>query len=101
MFEYRAGSTVDGSQFRSWGSGDWGNGGWKGGWESGGYDVQPEMTAGIQHLREAQNNLDSASHDKGGHRVNALQLINQAIAEVEAGTQYDNTTNRNEYEETL
>jgi hypothetical protein len=25
MFEYREGGTVDGSQFRSWGSGEWGN----------------------------------------------------------------------------
>jgi hypothetical protein len=33
MFEYREGSTVDGSQFRSWGSGEWGNGGWSGNWE--------------------------------------------------------------------
>ena len=43
------------------------------------------MTAAIQHLREAQRNLESASHDKGGHRERAMQLINQAIAEVEAG----------------
>jgi hypothetical protein len=35
MFEYREGSTVDGSMFRSWGGGDWGNGGWNGGWEGG------------------------------------------------------------------
>lgn len=91
MFEYREGSTVDGSQFRSWGRGDWGSVGWNGGWEGGGHEVQPEMTAAIQHLREAQKNLESATHDKGGHRVNALQHINQAIAEIEAGIQYDNT----------
>jgi hypothetical protein len=91
MFEYREGSTVDGSQFRSWGRGDWGHGGWNGGWEGGGREVQPEMTAAIQHLREAQKNLEVASHDKGGHRANALQHINQAMAEVEAGIQYDNT----------
>ena len=36
MFEYREGSTVDGSQFSSWGSGNWGNAGWQGGWEGGG-----------------------------------------------------------------
>src|ERR1700692_1021371 len=36
MFEYREGSTIDGSQFRSWGGGDWGNGGWNGGWEGSG-----------------------------------------------------------------
>src|SRR5438093_11297397 len=33
MFEYREGSTVDGSQFRSWRRGDWGNERWSGRWE--------------------------------------------------------------------
>ena len=36
MFEYREGSTVDGAQFRSWGSGEWGNERWSGNWEGGG-----------------------------------------------------------------
>ncbi len=36
MFEYREGSTVDGSQFSSWSSGGWGSGGWSGDWEGGG-----------------------------------------------------------------
>ena len=91
MFEYREGSTVDGSQFRSWGRGEWGNSPWNGGWEGGRREEQPEMTAAIQHLREAQGNLESASHDKGGHRERAIQLVNQAITEVEQGIQYDNT----------
>jgi hypothetical protein len=91
MFEYREGSMIDGSQFRGWGGGDWGNGGWNGGWEGGRSEAQPEMTAAIQHLREAQGSLESATANKGGHRANALQLINQAIAEVEAGIEYDNT----------
>jgi hypothetical protein len=94
MFEYREGSTVDGSQFRSWGGGDWGNGGWSGNWEGGRggrYEPQPEMTAAIQHLREAQRNLQMATHDKGGHRENAIRMIEQAIGEVEMGIQYDNT----------
>jgi hypothetical protein len=34
MFEYREGGTVDGSQFRSWGSGQWGNEPWSGNWEA-------------------------------------------------------------------
>jgi len=33
MFEYREGSTVDGSRFRGWGRGDWGTGGWSGRWD--------------------------------------------------------------------
>jgi hypothetical protein len=37
MFEYREGSPVDGSQFRSWSSGDWGKGGWDGNWEGPGH----------------------------------------------------------------
>jgi hypothetical protein len=91
MFEYREGSTVDGSQFRSWGTGEWGNGGWSGNWEGQRFEVQPEMRAAIEHLREAQRDLQSASHDKGGNRIRALNLVNQAIAEVERGMRYDNT----------
>lgn len=91
MFEYREGSTVDGSMFRGWGGGDWGRGDWHGGWEGGGGQPQPEMTAALQNLREAQRNLESASRDKGGHRAKALDYIRRAISEVEAGIQYDNT----------
>ena len=91
MFEYREGSTVDGAMFRSWGSGDWGNGGWNGGWEGGGYQPQREMSAALQNLREAQQNLEAATHDKGGHRTKALDHIRKAITEVQAGIQYDNT----------
>jgi hypothetical protein len=32
MFEFREGSTVDGSQFRGWGRGEWGNEHWNGRW---------------------------------------------------------------------
>jgi hypothetical protein len=96
MFEYREGSVVDGAQFRGWGRGDWGRGGWNGPWEGrrerrGAVEQQPNMTAAIQNLREAQMNLEKASQDKGGHRQRALQLIRQATAEVEAGIQYANT----------
>ena len=49
------------------------------------------MTAAVQNLREAQRNLQTAATDKGGHRLKALQLVNQAIAEVEAGIRYANT----------
>lgn len=91
MFEYREGGTVDGSTFRSWRGGDWGNSGWNGGWEGSDRQPQPEMAAALQNLREAQQNLQAASHDKGGHRTKALDRIRQAIAEVEAGIRYDNT----------
>ena len=90
MFEYREGSVIDGSQFRGWGRGDWGRGGWSGRWEAqgGGQEYQPNMQAAMQYLQQAQQSLQNANSDKGGHRERALQLVNQAMGEVQAGMQY-------------
>jgi len=90
MFEYREGSAVDGSLFRGWGRGDWGRGGWSGRWEAqgGGAEYQPNMQAAMQYLQQAQQSLQNASSDKGGHRERAMQLVNQALSEVQAGMQY-------------
>ena len=49
---------------------------------------QPHMEAALQHLREAKEELRVAEHDKGGHRSNAVKLVDQAIAEVDAGIHY-------------
>jgi len=89
MFEYREGSVVDGNLFTGWGRADWGRNDWRGGWEGSGPEAQPAMTAAIEHLREAKRNLETATADKGGHRIKALERVNQAIAEVEAGMRYD------------
>jgi hypothetical protein len=51
---------------------------------------QPHMRAALRALHNAKQQLDSAEPDKGGHRVKAIQLVNDAINEVEAGIQYDN-----------
>jgi hypothetical protein len=51
---------------------------------------QPHMHAAIKQLQQAKNQLEKATHDKGGHRVRAIQLIDQAIAEVRAGIEFDN-----------
>jgi hypothetical protein len=50
---------------------------------------QPNMQAALDHLREARESLDKASADKGGHRARAIQLVNDAIAQVEAGIAYE------------
>jgi hypothetical protein len=92
MFEYREGSIIDGALFRGWGRGDWGRGGWGGRWEA--TRSQPQMESAIQNLRAAQQNLEDASSDKGGHRVRALQLVQQAIAETQEGIEYANTHER-------
>lgn len=46
---------------------------------------QPHMQAALAALTSARNNLDKANPDKGGHRAKALDLIKQAIDEVNAG----------------
>jgi hypothetical protein len=48
---------------------------------------QPHMQAALDALQSARNNLDKANADKGGHRANAIQLVNDAIAEVRLGMQ--------------
>ena len=46
---------------------------------------QPHMQAALDSLKSARGKLVNANNDKGGHRANALRLINQAIDEVNAG----------------
>lgn len=51
---------------------------------------QPHMKAALGHLNSAKASLQSATADKGGHRVKALELTKAAIAETQAGIDYDN-----------
>jgi len=51
--------------------------------------AQPHMRAALRALRTAQQELEEASADKGGHRVKALGLVRRAIDEVERGMEYD------------
>jgi hypothetical protein len=46
---------------------------------------QPHMDNALEDLHHAHHQLEEANHDKGGHRDNALGLIDQAIGEVQAG----------------
>ena len=46
---------------------------------------QPHMQAALDNLKNARNNLVQATADKGGHRANALKLIDRAIDEVNRG----------------
>jgi hypothetical protein len=51
---------------------------------------QPHMTAALAALQTAEAELARATHDKGGHRVKALQQVRAAIAQVRAGIKADN-----------
>lgn len=50
---------------------------------------QPHMQAALERLRQAKTELDAADADKGGHRAKALQLVRDAIAQVEKGIEFD------------
>lgn len=54
---------------------------------------QPYMHAARTDLQTANNQLQQARANKGGHRVKAIALINQAIAQVNAGIAYDRQRN--------
>jgi len=49
----------------------------------------PEIRRALKKLREARTNLQKGSHDFGGHRAQALQLVDQAIQQCEQALQAD------------
>ena len=49
---------------------------------------EPHMAAGLQHLRQAEEELEKANNEHGGHRAKALQLTKQAESEAEQGIEY-------------
>jgi hypothetical protein len=49
---------------------------------------QGHMFNALHDLETAQNQLNMATPDKGGHRANAINLVGQAINEVNAGIAY-------------
>lgn len=46
---------------------------------------QPHMYSALDHLRAARHQLEVALDDKGGHRVKAIAIIDNAIGEVKDG----------------
>jgi acyl-CoA reductase-like NAD-dependent aldehyde dehydrogenase len=51
---------------------------------------QPHMHRAMRLLEEARESLTRATHDKGGHRVKAIEHIDAAMAEVRSGISFDN-----------
>ena len=49
---------------------------------------QNHMYNARNDLQAARYQLQVATHDKGGHRANALNLVNEAIEQVNLGIQY-------------
>jgi hypothetical protein len=65
-FEYREGSTVDGSQFSGWGGGNWGNGGWNGGWGNSGNNGGNWNNSGSLNINRATYGDGNRSKDVTG-----------------------------------
>ena len=49
------------------------------------------MQKALSSLREAKVALGTATHDKGGHRLKALEHVNAAIDEVQKGIDFDDS----------
>jgi len=50
---------------------------------------EPHMSAAYGNLQQARAELDKAAPNKGGHREKAIQLVDQAMQEVQQGETYD------------
>ena len=46
---------------------------------------QPYMQSALNSLLAAKSSLQKGATNKGGHRLNAIDLVSQAIVEVQAG----------------
>lgn len=49
----------------------------------------PEIRRAMKHLRQTKMNLEKGAHDFGGHRAHALQLVDQAIQQLQQAMQDD------------
>lgn len=49
---------------------------------------EPHMSAAYGHLEEARAELEKSTPNKGGHRERAMQLVDQAMQQIEQGEQY-------------
>ncbi|HLK57265.1 MAG TPA: hypothetical protein VKU00_11905 [Chthonomonadaceae bacterium] len=53
------------------------------------HEAHPEMTKARKQLQNAKATLQKAAKDYSGHRVKAMDLIDQAIKEIDAGIASD------------
>ena len=45
---------------------------------------QPHLVAALDHLKAASSELEMAEHNKSGHRVRTIELLDQAIEQNKA-----------------
>jgi len=49
----------------------------------------PHIRQAIKELREAKHELETADHDFGGHKKEAIEAVDHAIEQLEQAAQYD------------
>lgn len=54
-----------------------------------GAEQHPHIRAALRELREARRELETAAHDFGGHRKEAIEAVDNAIKQLEQALQYD------------
>ena len=57
--------------------------------KEGAREQHPHIRAAIQELREARHELETAAHDFGGHRKEAMESVDNAIKQLQLALQYD------------
>jgi hypothetical protein len=57
--------------------------------KEGAREQHPHIRAALQELREARHELETAAHDFGGHRKEAIESVDNAIKQLQLALQYD------------
>ena len=52
-------------------------------------EQHPHIRTAIRELREARRELETAAHDFGGHRKEAMEAVDNAIKQLQEALQYD------------
>lgn len=57
--------------------------------EKKGGEPHPHIRTALRELREAKRELETAAHDFGGHRKEAVEAVDTAIRQLQQALQYD------------
>jgi len=52
-------------------------------------EPHPHIRSAVAELEAARNELKTAAHDFGGHRVEAMRAVDAAIKQLKIAQQYD------------
>jgi len=52
-------------------------------------EPHPHIRGAISELQEARKELQTAAHDFGGHRVDAIKAVDNALKQLRLAQQYD------------